>query len=170
MRLYLLAFCFVTLEAQSTLTSEKAIETSLCEVVSSPADYAGRIVHVSGTVLWDRDTSALRAKDCKTFLRTGEYQWPQSVCIRGERIPTATSGTRSLALYKDTLYFYQVSLWKGEIEISASFVGRIEARSEYRAVPLVGGRFWTNGYCHMNLFPAILEVSKATGWTVKILQ
>ncbi|MGJ5816413.1 hypothetical protein [Paludibaculum fermentans] len=147
---------------------EQPAEATVCQVVSNPSAYQGKLVHLTGRIEWDRDSFALAADQCDTALRTGGHQWLSRICL-GASGRAEDPMKHSRELFYSAVRLYEAAIMSGEVRLIASFVGRIEARAAYSALPLGGGGFGLNGYCHMYQFPARLIYSGVPQWTFRYI-
>lgn len=141
------------------------VRVTVCQLLSNPSIYRGKIVVVTGWIYWDRDSFALADENCSTTLRTGRHQWMRAICLRaveGKSLPLGYS----LEAFGSTVYLHQVLLWKNTVRIEASLFGQVDSREQYSAIPLGEGKYSLNGYCHMYQFPARLDYSGVERLTI----
>ena len=122
----------------------------ICELFQGLTAWNGRRVAVRGEVVGTFEGSWLIGR-CKGGFYTNGYRWPVSLSYAGP----AYYSHSTAQLAKEKRPPSQPKGWetfRGRYNVveSATYVGRLRMRNEYRAVCREGGDYITNGFGHLN--------------------
>jgi hypothetical protein len=130
----------------------------ICDLFQNLAAWGGKRIAVRGETYGTMEGSGMVGR-CKSALVTDGYRWPVAVSYAGP----AYYSRRTAALDRVDL---QPKPNKGEEQLrgrfnvvtTATYVGRLRIRSEYKAYCRPGGDYITNGFGHLNGATAELVV------------
>jgi len=149
---------------------QEAVErVDLCDLVTRPSDWSGRLVRTTGTVLIDRESHSLRASNsCGQALKAKGVVWPPALCLTSLRVGRESLGTPSLDLYIHIAQAAREMISAGVVTMEATFEGRIEARNNLAIHQSSSGISFGNGFCHLGQFPAVLHYQKVPAWKIEM--
>jgi hypothetical protein len=141
----------------------------LCAVVNHLDAFAGRSVTIQGEIVTGREAFYLRDSNCDNGPKTGEYVWPPKVWLTppNESAPMPKGQHYDEASFDRLEADMQAAKSKyGRVQVVASLTGTIRAKEDLGAVKAADGRWLTNGFGHLNVFPAEMILESVANWVI----
>jgi ankyrin repeat protein len=130
----------------------------MCDLFQNLNAWKGKRIAVRGEAIGTTEGSWLSGQ-CKETFKTGGFQWPPVLTFAG---PAYYSNRISSLIETDVPAKPSQSeeALRGRFSVvrTATYIGRLRVRNQYRATCRVGGDWITNGFGHLNAATAELIV------------
>jgi hypothetical protein len=120
--------------------------TTICELFKDLRSSANKVVHIEGFLMLSSELSGLLDTRCSDHFITDGYTWPTALTLNVDSRPQAYQQIAALPHPRIGAVYYRVQI-----------KGVLRMRKEYILVN-VRGRITSNGFGHLGLYPAELDV------------
>ncbi len=120
--------------------------TTICELFKDLRSSANKVVHIEGFLMLSNELSGLLDTRCSDHFITDGYTWPTALTLNVDSRPQAYQEIAALRRPRLGAVYYRVQI-----------KGVLRMRKEYILVN-VRGRITSNGFGHLGLYPAELDV------------
>jgi hypothetical protein len=146
--------------ADQVSTDQDLRTLTVCDVLRNRLAYQDKIVAVRGELIRGEEHFYLRMESCTEKLVTSGFRWPDAITLERPGSPLverAVDYEEDLeALSHISLVLEKVAKSGSPMRVWATFVGKLETRTNFPMVRTGAGQVVGYGFGHLNAFPAQL--------------